>query len=404
MMLKRSELREVLVNCGFRHIPQRGKKDKPLKDDKAHRYEYPGLAHPLYLLVGAENTSGQFLVAHPQLQLVLDAEQTAHKALVGGPTKSTGLKAFPHKTDDPEGNSNWGIALGFQSSDDMRGFLKWLTSRASSCQSTGLPKPSATQYAQVLQNIEPLLSSRQRQMLTGHAMASDQTLSMEEIATLAGYDTYSSANLHYGKLGGLLGQELGLTGQDFNVYAIADFESPSAHPQTGHTRARMHAALHEALVMLGWIPGNPAWQVASAEVAQDPAASSLTVTERQQLTAARIGQGQFRASLINVWGGRCAVTGCNLLPVLVASHIKPWAQSTNVERLDPYNGLLLSSNADRLFDQGFISFTVSGQMLVKPVVTDEQLASLGLSCHLELSQVAPQHLPYLQAHRAIHGF
>ncbi|MCY1418165.1 hypothetical protein D9M71_337160 [compost metagenome] len=152
-----------------------------------------------------------------------------------------------------------------------------------------------------------------------------------------------------------------------------------------------------------WIPSDP------VPLKSDPSLGlesedDLAVTERQQLASARIGQGQFRADLLAFWGGCCALTGCNLLPVLIASHIKPWAQSTNAERLDPYNGLLLSANADRLFDQGFISFTDSGQMLVKPVVSEEQLASLGLSSHLELGQVAPQHLPYLKAHRAIHGF
>ncbi|QDV39293.1 HNH endonuclease [Tautonia plasticadhaerens] len=65
-------------------------------------------------------------------------------------------------------------------------------------------------------------------------------------------------------------------------------------------------------------------------------------TERRALVLSRVGQGQFRDSLMSVWGGRCAVTGLDLPVLLRASHIKPWRDSDNRERLDAYNGLLLS--------------------------------------------------------------
>jgi len=50
---------------------------------------------------------------------------------------------------------------------------------------------------------------------------------------------------------------------------------------------------------------------------------------------ARLGQGRFREGLMGVWGGRCAVTGVDLPPLLTASHIKPWRAASNPERLDP---------------------------------------------------------------------
>lgn len=67
---------------------------------------------------------------------------------------------------------------------------------------------------------------------------------------------------------------------------------------------------------------------------------------------------------MGVWGGRCAVTGVDVPPLLTASHIKPWRAATNPERLDPYNGLLLLPQYDRLFDRGLITFADDGRMQV----------------------------------------
>lgn len=74
-------------------------------------------------------------------------------------------------------------------------------------------------------------------------------------------------------------------------------------------------------------------------------------TERTGLVTSRVGQGQYRQDLIRKWGGKCAVTGFDKLELLIASHIVPWKDSTNIERLDVENGILLSPNLDALFDQ-----------------------------------------------------
>lgn len=81
-------------------------------------------------------------------------------------------------------------------------------------------------------------------------------------------------------------------------------------------------------------------------------------TERSILAKARIGQGRFRANLVSDWrkGETCALTGINIPEMLIASHIKPWRDSSNFERLDPMNGLLLISHADSLFDRYLMSF------------------------------------------------
>src|SRR5262249_42341496 len=62
----------------------------------------------------------------------------------------------------------------------------------------------------------------------------------------------------------------------------------------------------------------------------------------------------------------CRVTGVTDKRFLVASHIKPWRVSSNDERLDGANGLILSPHIDKLFDQGWISFSDDGDLLIAP--------------------------------------
>jgi putative restriction endonuclease len=95
-------------------------------------------------------------------------------------------------------------------------------------------------------------------------------------------------------------------------------------------------------------------------------ASNLTDTEKLQLVMSRVGQGDFRKSVIERANGKCEVTGVDQIQMLVASHIKAWADcESSSERLDPDNGLLLTPNLDKLFDRGFISFSNEGEMLAK---------------------------------------
>ena len=78
-------------------------------------------------------------------------------------------------------------------------------------------------------------------------------------------------------------------------------------------------------------------------------------TTKRALIDGRLGQGKFRDDLMQVWGDRCAVTGCSVVEVLRASHVKSWRRSSNKEQLDPQNGLLLGAHLDALFDAGLHS-------------------------------------------------
>lgn len=70
----------------------------------------------------------------------------------------------------------------------------------------------------------------------------------------------------------------------------------------------------------------------------------------------RVNQNVFRQIVLANYDGKCALTGIDLSELLVASHIIPWAENEQ-ERLNPENGICLSSLYDKAFDKGLISFT-----------------------------------------------
>ena len=104
----------------------------------------------------------------------------------------------------------------------------------------------------------------------------------------------------------------------------------------------------------------------------------VDATTKRALVDARIGQGRFRADVLELWDKCCCVSGSTTLIAIRASHIKPWRDSTNMERLDPANGLPLVANLDALFDAGLISFDDRGSILVSPELpfSEQQLYNL----------------------------
>lgn len=125
-------------------------------------------------------------------------------------------------------------------------------------------------------------------------------------------------------------------------------------------------------------------------------------TEAVRLVVQRVGQDIFRSSLIGYWNGKCAVTGLDVVEVLRASHIKPWADCENdAERLDVFNGLLLAPHLDALFDRGLVTFSDEGQLLRSPQLSDRQWALLGIGgVEARADSLADGHRKYLVWHRA----
>jgi putative restriction endonuclease len=98
---------------------------------------------------------------------------------------------------------------------------------------------------------------------------------------------------------------------------------------------------------------------------------------REAIILARVGQGKFRANVRTVERA-CRVTKVARLEHLVGSHTKTWRDSTNEERLDGENGLLLTPTIDHLFDKGFISFEDKGDLIVSPVADRPSLQKMGI--------------------------
>jgi hypothetical protein len=133
-------------------------------------------------------------------------------------------------------------------------------------------------------------------------------------------------------------------------------------------------------------------QSAINELADDLAEIERTepnATQREALVQARIGQGRFRSDVTSLWGKGevCALTAIDLPELLIASHIKAWRESNNAERLDPANGLLLATHADKLFDRYLLSFEPYNGNL-RAVLAPHVRATakrLGISAGMELA-------------------
>jgi hypothetical protein len=136
-----------------------------------------------------------------------------------------------------------------------------------------------------------------------------------------------------------------------------------------------------------------------AELGQFPA-ELIRGTEVERLVRQRVGQQTFRQAMLEYWGGACAVTGISQSDVLRASHAKPWAEcDSDAERLDVFNGFLLSANLDALFDRFLITFSCTGNLLVAPAISARDRELLGLDEALRLRWLAGESVRYLMFHQ-----
>jgi len=124
----------------------------------------------------------------------------------------------------------------------------------------------------------------------------------------------------------------------------------------------------------------------------------LDQTERSSVSKSRIGQGIFRERVIILWGS-CSVTGLSNLSLLRASHIKPWRDCTNSERLDPLNGLLLNPTLDHLFDSGLVTFDEDGNMLVSSKISLFDMELLHIDLNSKLRKMPEGMKIYMSYHR-----
>lgn len=136
-----------------------------------------------------------------------------------------------------------------------------------------------------------------------------------------------------------------------------------------------------------------------ADTSEAPAIPAmLPGQDGQTLSTYRIGHGDFRQVLVDYWGS-CAVTGLATPQLLRASHIKPWAASSPIEKTDPFNGLLLAPHLDAAFDAGYIGFSGDGTLIRSRRLSFADAEALGLGESLRLRRIDARHAPFLEYHR-----
>ncbi len=135
---------------------------------------------------------------------------------------------------------------------------------------------------------------------------------------------------------------------------------------------------------------------------EDPLIGYETVkpnqTERSGLVTSRVGQGAYRKRIIHRWEYKCAVTSFNKLEVLIASHIVPWAEATDAEKLDVHNGILLSPTYDALFDKHLLTFDEKGKIVLTDEIEFSAFEKLGISGKEQILGLNDYNLEYLNRH------
>jgi len=125
---------------------------------------------------------------------------------------------------------------------------------------------------------------------------------------------------------------------------------------------------------------------------------TIKETQRQRLIEARLGQGRFRKE-VSLLYPQCPITQVQLPALLKASHIKPWGVSSDKERLDKFNGFMLSAHIDALFDTGYISFSDEGELLISTQHNvKSELSRLNINQNVKI-KIFDQTYKYLAWHR-----
>ena len=120
--------------------------------------------------------------------------------------------------------------------------------------------------------------------------------------------------------------------------------------------------------------------------------------EKTQLVVARRGQGVFRQNVLSR-EPRCRITGTSDPRFLVASHIKPWRDSTDEEKIDGNNGLMLAPHVDALFDRGYIAFGEGGELLISAQIDPTVLEAWGIDTGADLGGFSESQNHFLRYHR-----
>ena len=119
--------------------------------------------------------------------------------------------------------------------------------------------------------------------------------------------------------------------------------------------------------------------------------------EREAIVKQRVNQGVFRDRLLSRYE-HCCMCNVRNKSLLMASHIKPWSESSPEEKIDPDNGFLLCPNHDRLFDKGWITFEDNGKIVISDELEQVDRMFMNVSDNMKIS-LRKENKKYLEYHR-----
>lgn len=269
--------------------------------------------------------------------------------------------------------------------------------------------PTKEQYAAALSKLlegSGTIIKNGLTMMQAHYYAENHALSPEDLARAVGYDSGNAANSQYGTFAHELCDIL-----NFKPPEAKDDDNTSwtyvigTYPGTLNFKNQkvwvMRKEVAHALEALDLVQKKRTASIVEDIEAMAPYLGSLAVKDRDQMIRARVGQGKFRERVINFWEA-CSVTGATLMELLVASHIKPWNACDLSDALNPANGLLLTSNLDKAFDRGYITFDDSARIVFSTRLSETDAHALGISKTMSLRKdVSEWQRPFFEYHRDI---
>ena len=119
--------------------------------------------------------------------------------------------------------------------------------------------------------------------------------------------------------------------------------------------------------------------------------------DKEAVVKQRVNQNVFRDRLLKKYN-KCVLCGMSNPDLLTASHIKPWRDSDETERLSIYNGFLMCPNHDILFDRGYISFSDDGSILISDELSPDDRVFLNVHEGFSI-ELKTENLSFLQYHR-----
>jgi hypothetical protein len=138
------------------------------------------------------------------------------------------------------------------------------------------------------------------------------------------------------------------------------------------------------------------------DILECPFDESHSPTEILSVVKTRIRQAEFKNNLLSLWGG-CSLQNCDIdSKYLVASHIVPWSECTDKEKVDEFNGLLLPANYDYLFDRHLITFSEEGEIItigIESSTFEVLYKTLGIDRASKLSKSSKKMQRFMSKHR-----